>query len=51
MRHDWPTDPDQHLWGPWQANTGIAPGRKPTQWRGCCHPDCKAVEYREAPRA
>lgn len=42
--HDWPTDPDEHVWGPWLTQT------RSTQYRVCVHPACKAFEEREAPR-
>lgn len=45
--HLWPL-PGEHLWTNWQTATGLP---KATQYRSCIHPDCKAVEYREAPRA
>lgn len=41
--HEWPTDPNEHLWTEWQAKTGLP---KATQWRACIHPKCKAVEER-----
>ena len=46
--HEWPTEPQAHVWGRWLSKTGLP---KPTQYRQCVHPDCKAVETREAPRA
>lgn len=47
MNHQWPSDPEEHVWGPWMAKTGLP---KPTQYRTCVHPLCKAVEVREVPR-
>lgn len=46
--HKWPTVPGEHVWGPWLHKTGLP---KPTQYRTCVHPKCKAVETREAPRS
>ena len=48
FEHAWPTDPDQHVWGPWLNKTGLP---KPTQYRQCVHPACHATEQREAPKA
>jgi hypothetical protein len=46
--HAWPTDPRAHVWSPWYPNTGLP---KPTQYRTCVHPMCRAVEHQEAPTA
>lgn len=46
--HQWPTDPAQHVWGPWHSSTGPP---KPTQYRCCVHPLCKTVEYQDVPSA
>lgn len=44
---EWPK-PGEHLWSRWQAKTGLP---KPTQYRTCLHPNCKAVEEREWPKS
>jgi hypothetical protein len=46
--HKWPEDSRQHVWGPWLVKTGPP---KPTHYRQCVHPQCKAVDYRDAPNA
>lgn len=48
MDHQWPEDHEEHVWGPWLAERGLP---KPTQYRQCVHPACKAVEKRKAPTA
>lgn len=45
--HAWPP-PGQHMWSKWMSKTGLP---KPTQYRYCIHPDCTAVEDRDAPQA
>lgn len=50
MTHNWPKDPEEHVWGPWMIHTGVKPGVRPVQYRSCIHPICNAVEYREAPK-
>ena len=49
--HTWPTDPNEHVWGPWMAKTARKGAAPPTQYRMCVHPNCHASETREAPRA
>ena len=44
--HQWPTDPQQHLWGPWHSEKGLP---RPTQYRICVHPLCHEVEHQVAP--
>jgi hypothetical protein len=44
--HKWPTQPTRHLWGRWWVEKGPP---KASQYRVCAHPDCKAIEHREAP--
>lgn len=45
MNHDWPTNPDEHLWGPWMTRS------RSTFYRICVHPHCRAFEEQEAPNA
>lgn len=45
MKHDWPEDPEQHVWGPWLNRT------RTTQYRKCVHPKCNAFETRETAKA
>lgn len=49
MSHQWPSDPEAHLWGPWMSHTHTLTER--TQYRQCVHPGCKGFEIREVPRA
>lgn len=46
--HAWPSDPTEHVWGPWRAKTGLP---KPTRWRECVHPLCTASQTGKAPIA
>lgn len=46
--HAWPSDPAEHVWGPWHAKTGLP---KPTRYRTCVHPLCSASETGKAPTA
>ena len=48
MSHAWPTDPGEHVFGPWMTKTGLP---VPTQYRQCIHPSCNHHETREAPKA
>jgi len=43
--HAWPSDRNEHLWGPW------LPKDRNTHFRTCVHPCCRAVEERQAPKA
>jgi hypothetical protein len=43
--HDWPIDPDEHVWGKWMSKS------RTVEYRTCVHPACSAVETREAARA
>lgn len=45
--HDYPSDPAEHLWGPWMNRTGPP---QPTQYRMCAHPACGGSETRETPK-
>jgi hypothetical protein len=45
--HEWPSDNRQHVWGPWMNDMPQKGKQKPTQYRKCVHPTCKAVDYRE----
>lgn len=47
--HAWPTDPDEHVWGPWMSHTSTPTKR--TQYRKCVHPTCNAHQHREAPKS
>lgn len=49
--HTWPTDPAQHVWGPWMAGVRAGTPAPPTQYRTCVHPTCGASEHREVPKA
>lgn len=49
--HNWPTDPSEHVWGPWMAKTPIGKPQPATQYRMCVHPACGASETRETPKA
>lgn len=40
--HAWPSNPGDHLWGPWM------PKDRTTIWRRCVHPSCPAIEERKA---
>lgn len=42
-QHEWPAD-DGHLWGPWMTRT------RTEQYRKCVHPECTAINTREAPK-
>lgn len=44
--HKWPMA-DEHLFTEWRSGT-VHP--KPTQYRGCIHPKCNVVQYRDAPK-
>lgn len=44
--HEWPKN-GEHLWGPWLYERGLP---KPAQYRQCVHPECSAVDRREAPK-
>lgn len=46
--HAWPSDPAEHVWGPWRAKTGPP---KPTRYRACVHPLCSASQTGKAPTA
>jgi hypothetical protein len=48
--HAWPTNPDEHVWSRWMAQSG-PPQSAHTQYRICVHPDCHAYEDRAVPNA
>lgn len=48
MDHNWPTDPDEHVWGPWLIKSGMP---NAVRYRMCVHPLCTAVETKEVPKA
>lgn len=38
MEHDWPTDQEEHVFGPWFTKDSR------TKYRRCIKPECPAVE-------
>lgn len=47
--HDWPTDPNEHVWGAWMTQRFAPPHS--TRYRTCVHPNCDAYESSETPNA
>lgn len=47
--HAWPSDPTEHVFGPWMTHTSTPTLR--TQYRQCVHPTCTGFEIRPAVRA
>lgn len=44
--HEWPSDPAEHVWGPWMPR-GEAPGGNFLEYRRCVHPQCSQTQDRE----